>query len=58
LLIKPLASNYNKAIIALLLGLLLTSCSDKTSQSDEEYATKYPEVPTMGVTDSKNWGKF
>lgn len=46
----------NKAFIALLLGLLVTSCSDKTSQSDEEY-TKYPDVPTMGVTDP-NWGKF
>jgi len=43
--------------IALLLGLLVTSCSDKTTQSDEEYETKYPNVPTMGVTDP-NWGKF
>jgi hypothetical protein len=48
----------NKAFIALLLGLILTSCSDKKLQSDEEYTTKYPDVPTMGSADSKNWGKF
>jgi hypothetical protein len=45
-----------KAIIALFLGLLLTSCSDKTSQSDEEY-TKYPDVPLFYAIDP-NYGKF
>jgi PBP1b-binding outer membrane lipoprotein LpoB len=43
-------------ILVILASLFLAGCSPETKQ-EEEWETKYPDVPTTGVTDP-NWGKF
>ena len=46
-------------ILLVVLPLFLLGCStESTDNKIEEEPTKYPDVPTMGVTDLNNWGKF